>query len=296
MWVRSFDLDHLDLYWEIAPVAARAGGDSIQHEIFDYHFYILRSEAALGPYETLAGPLRDKYSFRDVQVQLIHKWRQYFYKIKVVHVPSGDEKVFGPTTSTEPPLDLVGNEIVSQENLLFREYAGRKCWLYPARTFGPVCSCFDVYTRQKLRANHAPCYGTGWLGGFMSPVEVWVQIDPYPKNPTLTENGELHINNTTGRTSAYPPLSPRDILIESENRRWRVETVTPTQRLRATVRQELVLHEIPKGDIEYTLPLNVTARDVTPAAERNFTNPHHIENDSDYSDIFAAYGRPIGAI
>lgn len=293
--VRSFTLDHLDVFWEIAPVAGPSS-DETPHEIFDYDFYIQRSEAALGPYDGVGGPYRDTYSFRDIGVQTLHKWRQYFYKIRVVHRSSGEEKTFGPVGSIEPEQDLIASEISRQEDMLFREFIGRKCILYPARTFGPACTCFDPYTNRRTRSQHKPCFGTGWLGGFLSPVIVYVQIDPFPKASEQSSLQERQPGDTLARMISFPPVNPKDILIEAENRRWRVEKNQPTQRLRAVVRQELTIHEIPKGDIEYALPINLDTKSLQPAAERNFTNPQNIDAKDKVDDILAAYGHPRGAL
>jgi hypothetical protein len=283
--VRSFDLDHLDIFWEIAPLRSALTEDK-PHEIFDYEFSLHRSEAAMGPYEQIGGPFRDVYRFRDNRVSLLHNWRQYFYAIETLHRPTGKTTRFGPTGSKEPRPDLVALEIQRQEDLLFREAVGRRCWLYPVRTFGPVCTCYDPRTKQKTRTNHRPCFGTGWLGGYHAPVEVWVQMDPTPKGSRAT----------TGRMGAFPPVSEGDVLIEAENRRWRLGPPTTTQRLRANIHQELRLTEIPLGDIEYELPLDIELRGLQPAAERNFTNPHTLERNEDYEDIFAAYGFPRGSL
>lgn len=295
--VRSFDLDHLDVFWEIDKVPGPAR-DGDPHEIFDYQFFVLRSgDSALGPYEVAAGPLRDQYMIRDVQVSLLHKWREYYYKIRVVHVPSGKQEEFGPSASLTPPPDLIAAEIIRQEDVLFREFIGRKAWLFPRRTFGPVCSCFDMTLGRRTRSGHAACFDTGFLGGFMSPIEVYVQIDPHGKNFNANSIGELQQNDTAGRMISFPPVSPRDILVEAENRRWRVLGVTPTQRLRATVRQELRLHEIPKGDIEYDLPINLSnIQNLEPSAKRNFTNPQNIDNDRDFKDIAAFFSGSTGTL
>jgi len=292
--VRSFNLDHMDVFWEIAPVSAPPSA-SAPHEIFDYDFYVLRSEAALGPYDQIAGPLRDQYNLRDITVSLLHKWRQYFYKIRVVNRVTSEEETFGPASSTEPEPDLIAAEIIRQEDMLFREFAGRSCILFPARTFGPVCFCYDTVTKKVTRSGCKTCFGTGWLGGFMAPVQVFVQIDPYPKISSKSALQERQPGDTAGRMISFPPVSPNDILVESENKRWRVISVTPTQRLRANVRQELTIHEIPKGDIEYALPVKVDAQSLKPAAERNFTNPQNLDEE-DFSDIFAVYGHPRGAL
>lgn len=295
--VRSFDLDHLDLFWEIAPVLGPAR-DGDPHEIFDYDFYVLRSgDSPMGPYEQIAGPLRDQYMLRDMQVQLLHKWRQYFYKIKVVHRPTGKEELFGPSSSDEPERDLVAAEIIRQEDILFREYTGRKCWLFISRTFGPKCTCWDPVLSRRTRSGHALCFDTGFLGGFMAPIEVFVQIDPQGKNVNATSLGELQPGDTAARMISFPPVSPRDILVESENQRWRVVSVSNTERLRSVVHQELRIHAIPKGDIEYNIPLNMELQKLVSAAPRNFKNPQNLEDDGDYSDILSAFGgHPRGSV
>lgn len=292
--VRSFDLDHLDLFWEIGPVPGPPT-DAEPHEIYDYDFFVLRSEAAMGPYNQIGGPFRDIYQFRDGSVSLLHKWRQYFYKVKAVHRRTKEEIEFGPAGSREPEPDLVAAEIIRQEDIYFRELAARRCWLYPVRTFGPRCSCYNATLQRKTRSGHLPCFGTGWLKGYMSPVEVFLQIDPSPKQVQLSPLQEGQANVTMARMSSFPPVSPRDILIETENKRWRVEKVTPTERLRAIVRQELTLVEIPKGDIEYALPVTVNPL-LPPASERNFTNPQNIEADADFQDILDFWGKPRGSL
>lgn len=280
----SLTLDFIDVYWEISPVAGPKN-DTDTHEIFDYQFFVSKSEAMMGPYQQIAGPLRDQYWLRDVVDSQQHHWRESYYKVKVRHVPSGEEKEFGPVAFSQPEMDLIATEIMHQEDVLFREFIGRRCWLFPARTFGPRCSCYDLYLGRKTRSGHKLCFDTGFLGGFMSPVEVYAQIDPPGKNVQNTALGELQPGDSSARMICFPPVNPKDILVESENNRWRVISVSTTQRLRSIVHQELRLHQIIKGDIEYDLPVNVDLKNLSPSANRNFTNPSNPKNDGDYSDI-----------
>lgn len=296
LYSRTFDLDHISLYWEIASIAAPRS-DADQHDIYNYEFFILRAgDSPMGPYDQIAGPFVDQYSFRDVQVTLLHKWRQYFYKLKVVDRRTGEAQEFGPTSSGESPPDLIASAVMYEEDMYFREYAGRRCWLFNAKTFGPRCSCFDITVGRLMRSGHLPCFGTGFLGGYMSPIEVWPQIDPNPKSSEASSLQEKQQNDTAARMISFPPVNPNDILVESDNRRWRVIKVTPTQRLRAVVRQELQLHEIPRGDIEYSLPVKVDEKDVQAAAARNYTNPQNLDDGDDFSKILRAYGHPSGTL
>lgn len=293
--VKSFDLDHLDIYWEISPVKGPTS-DAVPHQIYDYQFYVLRSESSMGSTVTIAGPLRDTYYIRDVQISLRNTWSQFYYSIKVVHVPSGEEKIFGPTASNAPEPDLIALEIRRQEDVLFREFIGRKCWIFPKRTFGPSCTCYDPVMRKRTRSSHAVCFDTGWLGGFYNPIEVFIQIDPYPKATQDLSLGSFQDNDTSARMINFPPVSPGDVLVESENKRWRVMSVSSTERLRAIVRQELRIHEIPKGEVEYDLPILVDTKTLVSASESNFRNDANIERDGEYDDIFAVYGHPRGSI
>lgn len=129
----------------------------------------------------------------------------------------------------------------------------------------------------------------------MAPVECFLQIDPSPKAIHLSTWMEKHPGDTSARMISFPPVNPRDILVEAENRRWRVVSVSYTSRLRSVVHQELQLREVSKGDVEFSLPINVD-QTISPAAERNFTNPQNLENDGDYSDILAAFGHGKGML
>jgi len=292
--VYSFDLQNQTISWKIAAVSGPSV-DTTPHQIFDYEFSVLRSENPASGYIQLGNPLTDVYTFTDTQVSLLHKWREYFYKIRVTHKVTGETKDFGPTGSKTPERDLIAAEIVRQEGILFQEFIGRRCWLFQMRTFGPRCSCFDMGTGKITRGSHGPCFGTGWLGGYHAPIEVYIQIDPSQKAiQQSSPHGEAQMNNCMARMSNYPPVSPRDIIVESENRRWRVVSVGATERLRHKIHQELQLHEIPRGDIEFLLPLSKALLATRSASSRNFTGPKNIDGD-DYSDLIATYGGPKGS-
>lgn len=279
-YARSFDLDHMDVFWEVADFVGN---------INQYEFTLKKSESPSGPWETLAPPFKDQYFFRDISPALLHKWRNLYYLLEVRDVTTDEVAKFGPTAQVGEP-DLIAMEIMRQEDVLFREHVGRRCWVFPVRTFGAKCLCFDRVSGRRTKSNCLNCYDAGYLGGFLTPVECFIQIDPNANKPSPTPYGEHQNNITSARLISFPPLKAKDILIEAENHRWRVVSVTSTQRLRAVVRQEVVLHEIPRGDIEYKIPVNIDdLTKLSPAAERNFTNPQHADAIK-LEDILAVYG------
>jgi len=268
---RTFDLDHVDLFWEIADFTAA------QDVITAYEFTVLRSEGPEGPWDPLSPPFKDEYHFRDFSPNLLHKWRRLFYKLQVRHIPTDKTMLVDGSVSLVAEPDLIALEIQRQEDMLFRQFTGRRCWLFPVRTFGLKCDCFDQALGRRTVSNCPTCFDTAYVGGFMTPVECWVQIDPdRNKSANTPAQGEQQPKVTTGRLIAFPPMKPKDMIVEPENRRWRIDTVTPTERLRASVRQELGLWEIQRGDIEYKLPINLhDLANQQYAEERNFTNPQH---------------------
>ncbi len=287
LYVRSFDLDHADVFWEIAD---------FEGDIRRFAFYLRRSESPTGPWERLAGPFEDRFYFRDVSPSLIHKWRNLYYQLEIIDKVTSESAFFGPTSQVPEP-DLIALEIMRQEDMLFREHVGRRCWLFPVRTFGAYCVCFDRTTGQRTKSNCLNCYGAGFLGGYLTPVECFVQIDPNANSPNLTTLGEKQFNITSARLIAFPPVKPKDVIIEAENVRWRVVSANTTQRLRSVVHQELTISAIDRKDIEYKLPVNIA--DLTtlePSANRNFTNPQHVDEPLSVKDILAVYGhQPRGS-
>lgn len=286
--VRSFSLDVLEFSWEI---------ENTTLDPHDFDWYVERSESPTGPWDPLAGPFVDRYLFLDGRVNLLDRWRQLYYRLKSVRKANTSDIVYSDpaTLSAEP--DLIAKEIQLLEQTVWREFTGRSCWVYPVRTFGQYCpNCMDVGkggTYRKLRSNCLTCFDTQWAGGYLDPMEVYIQFDPNPKASQQLGTGETQQSNTTARLGNFPLLKPRDIIVEPENRRWRVVQVASTQRLRAVVHQEITLHEIVKGDTEFALEIDVgNLRELEPSPMRNFSNPQNLEaaESEDFAGALKAYG------
>jgi hypothetical protein len=120
-----------------------------------------------------------------------------------------------------------------------------------------------------------------------------MQFDPSAKSEQNTNVGAQQQSNTTARLVWYPPLKPRDLVVEPENRRWRVVQVNQTEQGRAVVHQEVQLHEVPPKDIEFLVPINLDQplKTLWLNPSRNYTNPMNLESfmDSEIPSIFSLY-------
>lgn len=271
-YARSFDLDHINVFWEIE--------DNSAEDLIAFNFFLYKSESPGGPWgNPIVGPFQNKYFFQDTTTPTLHKDRRVFYKLKAVDKRNNEEKEW--TTSQIPEPDLMAMEIVRLEDLLLRQFVGRKCFIFPRRTFGPKCTCRSKTSMRETVSNCINCYNTGFLGGYMTPIACYIQIDPHPRSLQLTQNIAHNVNMTTARMINFPPVKPADLLIENENRRWMVQSVRPTERLRSPVHQELEIKEILKSDVLYKLPVNLDILQTEDISEtRNFTNPQTDTKDT----------------
>jgi hypothetical protein len=286
--VRSFSLDWLEVSWEVENT-------TLDPHSFDW--YIERSESPEGPWDPLADAFQDRYRFIDHRVNLLERWRSLYYRLKSVEKADTSNVVYSSPATLGAEPDLIAKEIQLLERTVWREFTGRKCWLYPVRTFGQYCPhCMDIGkggTFRKLRSNCHTCYDTKYARGYMNPIELYIQFDPSPKSAQQLGTGETQQSNTTARMGNFPLVKPGDIIVESENRRWRVVQVASTERLRSKVHHELTLHELVKGDVEFQLPVDVgSLRDLDPSPERNFSNPQNLEAFEDELNLatLKAYG------
>lgn len=277
--VRSYDLDHLDVFWTL--------NEQNDERVEEYDFHVLRSiDGPAGPFQVVAGPFYNTYQYRDGDVHRLHKWRQYYYKIRVTHRATNQTREFGPQYLMAPP-DRLALEIQRREKLLWREFAGRIVFLFPRLTFGQRCGhCWDQGPRgntigRETQQNCASCFDTTFVGGFATPIALHMQIDPSPIKPQKTDLKEHQFIQTTGRTVNFPPIKPKDMIVEAENKRWNVEKVSYTEKGRAVLRQELVLGQFPKDDIKYAVPVNADVL-MEHRPERAMTRPMDVQTVEDH--------------
>lgn len=226
-------------------------------DVLDYDMRVLRSESQGGPFDYVSAIFTDKYQFIDgISDVETRAHRLLWYKIEVTHRKSGNTVFYGPAGITGAP-DPIATEMRRQAMLILQQVSGRRCWLFPVRTFGSRCpSCYDPVTDQAVKTRCLDCYDTTWTRGYLDPIEVWVQFDPTPKQMTNNLIRVEKMQDQRALAGYYPEIKPLDMLVESENRRWMVRSVLSPERLRAPVRQQLVLDEIELGHISYEVPVD----------------------------------------
>lgn len=282
--VRSLDVDRNEVTWEVT---------SGTQDVLDFTFQVFRSESPEGPFDPLTPEFEDRYIYIDSRIPGGDKFRKLWYRIALRHKPT-NTTTWSESVCQEAEPDLVAAYVRRMEQTVFAQVIGRRCWLFKRRTFGARCpSCWDNVLQKRTRSNCLTCYDTGFLRGYLNPIEVFVQIDPSAKTQNVQPQQKNQEVMTAARMTFYPNVSPEDVLVEAENKRWRVIAVQQTERLRAPIRQEMSLRQINNTDIEYKLPINLDTalRDLDPSPPRMFVNATMFGDNiaERCPDIFALY-------
>lgn len=289
--VRSLDVDRNEITWEVS---------SGTQDVLDFTFQVVRSESPEGPFDPITPEFEDRYLYIDSRIPSGDKFRQLWYRIKLRHKATDTTTDTASFTNEADP-DLVAAYIRRVEQAVFAQVTGRACWLFKRRTFGTRCpSCWDSTTGRRTRSSCLTCYDTGYLRGYLNPIEIYAQIDPSAKTTSLMPQQKNQEVLTQARMTFYPNVSPEDVIVEAENKRWRVVTASQTERLRAPVHQELTLRQINNTDVEYKLPLNLDTalRDLQASPARMFVNATTFGGNilEATPDVFALYStRPRNA-
>lgn len=274
--VRSLDIDYNEVYWKIRDT---------QEEVLDYTFQILRSESQMGPFDPISPQFQDRFLFVDSALPPTHRNRMLFYKLRIRRL-SDDVFEDSDAVQKEPEVDLVTKEMQRFFQLQYQEFLGRRCWLLPVRTFGQRCENWNAVLDKHVVSGCKSCYDTSFLRGYLAPIEVYAQLDPVTKATQITATGPTHQNNTTVKMGIFPRVKPFDIIVEPENKRWRVVDVSNVENVRVPVFQQFTVHEIPPRDIEYDIEIVPTEvlRDLWLSPSRNFMNPFNADEGQNYDE------------
>ena len=266
-------MDNRVILWEVSESSA--------DPYLDYEVQVERSESPEGPFQIISPFFRARYRFVDTALPPGNHYRQFHYRLTVRHIPTGERRETGAATQ-EPLPDLRALEMRRHLQILYREFSGRRCWLLPARTFGIRCpACWDPDLDQRTKTKCLPCFDTSFLGGYLHPVEIFIDIDPNGNANQPTQVANLQSSATTARMGHYPTVKPDDLIIEGENHRWLVTKVTQTEHGRAPIQQHLTMTEVFPQDVEMRVPLNLgeALENVWLSPQRNYTEPQDLNAD-----------------
>lgn len=261
--VYTLERDSLTVAWAIQDTTE----DLSQHTVS-----VWRSEQEGGPYQRVSMEMiaSDVFDFQDRAVNILSKWREFYYRIQLTDTNTSAEQFFGSTPHRqviadgkdpggvimEAPPDVEALEAIRRFDMVLREYIGRKVLVLSQRTWGQRCGeCWDFLKRRKKFSKCHTCFDTGIAGGFYSPLESYCAKPPHREMTVLTPIFEMQPNDVVMWFNSRPRLKPRDIVADIDGRRWRIISIQRSEKSWALTRQTAQARLLSRDQIEYDVPI-----------------------------------------
>lgn len=232
---------------------------------------VVRSESRFGPYEPLTQWL-DPFTvteFIDTTTRM-KIGRRWYYRLEIQDDNSTPQ---GPNAESRmyPAEDGVSDEnrepearmLATDSELRYRN-DGEEVIYFPIRSHGARCTrCYDDRTGAQLTASCPACYGTSFAGGFMNPVKLFAMVeDVQAVDATNSPQGQsISMYRAKGRFPWYLDLKEGDVVVDEENRRWRVCRPQAIRKRRCITHWLCDLEMLSFDAVEYKLPVPDTIAD-----------------------------------
>lgn len=250
--ITSYDISSLTISWEVVDT----------YEILsDYNINIYRSEDptySVSGVELIVSGLdaslyTDYVDYTISGLDITDQWsyRNYFVQPQYETDDSVGE-MYGPY-HISTTRDLQAKEIIRRHSVSLRsDYGGRSLLVLKRKTNGEHCSdCYDETLGRQTEERCTTCYDTTWVGGYWTPIKVQAMINAAPRRNQITVWGLWEPSDVIVTMGNYPLLSPRDKIVDLNNRRWNVIQVRTVEKGLYTVSQQAQLRLINKGDVIY---------------------------------------------
>lgn len=233
-----------------------------------YLFDVSRGGSPQGPWELLAAGAINIYNFidrlpsdtdaKENDPNQLSLSRGIFYKVTVTP-PSGGANKTSIVALTEASLDgrqrLLKRKMVRDLSISLKKLNGTPVALVKRMHWGPRCTkCFDKYTKEVVRASCTTCFGTGFIPGYHAPVISLARRTPTAVETAMTPEGKTDISMLQVWMLEAPRAEEDDILVFlSDDRRFLVKKVLPTELKTVAVHQKLIVSELARSAIEFRL-------------------------------------------
>ena len=199
-------------------------------------------------------------SYEDLTVSgfRANQWEDFYYTVVPVHASTLVSGVIPTPTRLETQMDLTAREIIRRKYLALKlSHGGKTFQILKRKKSGSKCTeCFDPILQRRTKEECTTCFDTSWIGGYFAPITITATIGAAARRTLIELFGEWESQDTFLRMGPYPVLSSQDILIDEQNRRWRVVDNSPTEKGQYIVTQQCRLTRIHNTDVVYQYPIS----------------------------------------
>lgn len=246
--ITSYDIENLVIHWTVGTT---------DEDISSYSVTLYRANSPspeLSEYEIVASGISlEDYFYTDSTITGLYDiQRDWYYLLKVTEGNNDSIQPRKPAYRKKISDSYVIKEVVRRKNIVLNSKSGRDLKVLKRRTWGTHCSqCWDAILGRATQERCNTCFGTGWNGGFFSPINIKGSISASPKIHQIQVYGSWSPSDVIMYTTNFPPLSPRDIIIDDVNKRWIVTQVRPIQHKGFTIEQQVQMSVLQADDVSY---------------------------------------------
>ena len=218
-YVSTFARDTATVTWSF---------ESTNETISGYTLSLYKSEApstVLTDYDIIAsGITADNYTYTDVSLSgLYSDNRNWYYLASVINTLTGETNT-QPTTPAYLKINTTStkfSEILRRKNLVLQRFSARETiYFVKRRTWVTFCTtCWNATLQRVSEENCATCFGTGYVGGYFSPVSIYGMINSAPKYNQITMFGQFMPSDAIMYMTNFPVVTPQDVIVDAINRR-----------------------------------------------------------------------------
>lgn len=242
-----------DLYWE-----AHVQG-------FQPLFNVEYSETETGPWIPVLDQPEDVTFILSVTPKILTTQILRFFRLVVYAASAPTVRVFESavqynSNNPDRAIFLQWREQLRRKRLQLRHrYAGIPSMLLSRRVFGQVCAqCVDKVLGSTVSSTCTECYGTGFIGGYHLSKDLmadYAQTRTAPPNEKIEGNTDAETRSVV--TLPFPLARFKDIWVDVNNIRWRVEKNDVTDFRALPLVQNITLTKFPASDIAYEVPIPI---------------------------------------
>lgn len=219
----------------------------INNMINSFHYFdSFRSEPA-----PLTGYTREPLNFLSLS-------RQVYYRVTAYAPDETSAATTKEINNILPRRQALLKQKIQRDITIGFKFNGVPLAILKRMHWGTRCSaCFDLLTKKVTRSKCDVCFGTGFMGGYFSPIRISGRLGVKNIITDITPQGKADTNLVELTMLDYPLLEVDDVIAcIRTNERYLVKKVMRTELQTVPVHQKIILSEISRDASEYRLLIN----------------------------------------
>lgn len=265
------EVDHLieggtRVNWSLRPHFKEVGPYTYQLQVGSSGVTTADDWAAIGQ------TAEDVYQIIDYDKHAYGKRQTTHYRIKLT---TSEAIHYSHPAATYGLLDkqdwLIARAVVRRERLRHEKKTSPNGFLLKRKWVGTVVDDPDVVdplTGEVIKSKNTEGKGTEFVGGYYSPVEMFIDLSPEVNYVQLDPNrGTVNDIEIQGRALAYPQLNHKDIWVHgTSDKRYVIHRVQNIAEVRAVpIIVQLTMRPVPFKDPVYEIDMANSPRSARPA-------------------------------